>query len=340
VAPGLADSGPGFEQPLLLRGDWAKPGEAVPRRYLEVLPGANKPFAPAGSGRLELAERIASPSNPLTARVMVNRVWHHLFGVGLAPTTDDFGRVGEPPSHPELLDDLAARFMEDGWSVKRLIRSLVLTRAFRISSVPLPAARETDPRNRLLHRYFARRMEAEAIRDAILAVSGRLDLAMYGPSIHPYREAENADRRLFPGPLDGAGRRSIYIKQNLMEGPKFLCAFDFPGGKVTQGRRDLTNVPAQALALLNDPFVTQEARVWAQRLAARTEATVAARVETMFRAALGRPPRADEGRRFQETVLELAALRGVPAEDTLKSIEVWSDVAHTLFNLKEFITIP
>ena len=171
---------------------------------------------------------------------MVNRVWHHVFGTGLVRTVDDFGHVGELPSHPELLDDLAARFVDDGWSVKRLIRTLVLSKAFRTSNRPSPASKEVDPQNRLLQHYPARRMEAEAIRDSILAASGRLDRTLYGMSIQPYREGTIADRRLFPGPLDGLGRRSIYIKNNLMEGPRFLSSFDFPGGKVTPrpSRRD------------------------------------------------------------------------------------------------------
>jgi hypothetical protein len=340
VTPGLADCGPGFEQPVFTRGDWQRPSEAVPRRYLEVLARPGERFAPSGSGRLELAECIASPNNPLTARVMVNRIWHHLFGTGLVRTPDDFGHVGEPPSHPELLDHLAGRFVADGWSMKRLIRSLVLTRAFQLSNRPSPAAREADPQNRLLQHYPARRLEAEAIRDSILAASGRLDPRLNGPSIQPYREKANADRRLFPGPLDGNGRRSVYIKNNLMEGPRFLCAFNFPGGKVATGRRDVTNVPAQALALLNDPFVVQQAGVWAERLVARTDASVGARVEHMFQVGLGRPPEPGERRRFEQTVARFAELHDLPAGGVLKSQAVWRDVAHTLFNLREFSYIP
>ncbi len=340
VVPGIADGGPGLAQPVLVRGDWQRPGETVPRRYLEVLARPGERFTSSGSGRLELAERIASPENPLTARVMVNRIWHHLFGTGIVRTPDDFGHVGEPPSHPELLDHLADRFVRDGWSMKRLIRSLVLTRAFQLSSRPSAAAREFDPQNRLLQRYPARRLEAEAIRDSMLAVSGRLDRSLYGPSIQPYREKANADRRLFPGPLDGNGRRSIYIKNNLMEGPKFLCAFNFPGGKVATGRRDVTNVPAQALALLNDPFVLQQAGVWAERLITRTDKSVEARIEYLFQVGLGRQPHTDERRRFAQAVAKFAQLHNVPSGGVLSSQAVWQDVAHTLFNLKEFSYIP
>jgi Protein of unknown function (DUF1553)/Protein of unknown function (DUF1549)/Planctomycete cytochrome C len=340
IVPGLADCGPGVEQPIFARGDCMKPGLPAPRRYLEVLSQPGDRFESAGSGRLQLAERIADPRNPLTARVMVNRVWHHLFGAGIVRTVDDFGRVGEPPSHPELLDYLAARFLEDGYSVKQLIRSLVLTKAFRQANRPTPAAREVDPENRLLHHYAVRRMEAEAIRDAILFASGRLDRTLFGPSIQPYREKENADRRLFPGPLDGDGRRSVYIRNNLMEAPKFLGAFNFPGGKVTQGRRDVTNVPAQALALLNDPFVLQQADGWARRLVGRQADTIAGRVEHMFQTALGRPPGSEERKRFERAAGQIAELHGVAADKVLASQAVWKDLAHPMFNLKEFISIP
>lgn len=340
VIAGMGDGGPGIEQPVFVRGDCARPGDPVPRRYLEVLSKSRDPFTASGSGRLELAERIADADNPLTARVMVNRVWHHLFGTGLVRTVDDFGHVGELPSHPELLDYLAARFVEEGWSVKWLIRELVMTRTFQMRSEPSAAAGEIDPMNRLLQHYPARRMEAEAVRDSILAASGRLDLTLYGPSVQPYREKEYADRRLFPGPLDGNGRRSIYIKNNLMEGPKFLGVFNFPGGKVAQGRRDVTNVPAQALALLNDPFVLEQADVWATRLVARSDDSIATRVAAMFEAALGRLPTTDEQLRFEQSILQFADLYQVSAADVLASRQLWKDVAHTIFNMNEFIYIP
>lgn len=339
VAPGVADAGPGVDQPVLIRGDCLRPGELTPRRYLEVLSSGDERFV-VGSGRLALAEQIASPQNSLTARVMVNRLWHHVFGTGIVRTVDDFGHVGELPSHPELLDYLAARFVAEGWSVKRLLRSLVLTQAFQQDHVPSAEAQQRDPQNRLLQHYPARRMEAEAIRDAILATSSRLDRALYGMSVQPYREQTNADRRLFPGPLDGAGRRGIYIKNNLMESPKFLGAFNFPGGKVTQGRRDLTNVPAQALALLNDPFVLEQADVWAARLVARGDEPVATRIGAMFRDALGRPPRPHELIRLDGSIAQLAELHQVAADDVAASRAVWKDVAHAIFNLQEFIYIP
>ncbi len=358
IVPGLADCGPGFEQPVFVRGDCTKPGEPAPRRFLEVLSTPNERFNRAGSGRLDLAERIASPDNPLTARVMVNRVWHHLFGAGLVRTVDDFGHVGDLPSHPELLDYLAAEFAGSppssigraavgearAWSLKRLIRTLVLTRTFQMAHRPdesqAAAVRTADPANRLLHHYPARRLEAEAIRDSILAVSGRLDPMLFGTSIQPYRQQEYPDRRLFAGPLDGHGRRSVYIKNNLMESPSFLGVFNFPGGKFAQGRRDVTNVPAQALALLNDPFVHAQAAVWAEQLTARRDPSVAARVDHLFAAALGRAPSAAERERFVEAARQLAARDGAGGGDVLTRREVWKDLAHAIFNLAEFCYIP
>lgn len=341
VVPGIADGGDGFEQPVFIRGDCHRPGSPAPRRFLEVLAGSRDGFRGPGSGRLELANEIASPQNPLTARVIVNRVWHHLFGSGLVRTVDDFGHVGDLPSHPELLDYLATQLMHDGWSLKRLMRSIVLSQTFLQSSdQQMARARELDPQNRLLWHYPARRMEAEAIRDSILVTSGRLDAALYGPSVQPFREKPNADRRLFPGPLDGAGRRSIYIKNNLMEAPRFLGAFNIPGGKVTQGRRDQTNVPAQALALLNDPFVQEQSDVWATALMQRSSDSIESRLDVMLQKGLSRLPSSDERQRFAQAIMQFADLEQISHNDVMTSRVVWKDAAHAIFNLQEFIFIP
>ncbi|MBC7856248.1 MAG: PSD1 domain-containing protein, partial [Pirellulaceae bacterium] len=173
IVAGIAESGSPYDQPVFVRGDCMRPGETTSRRYLEVLAKSTAPFQTPGSGRLEIAQRIASADNPLTARVMVNRVWHHLFGTGIVRTVDDFGHVGDLPSHPELLDYLAAEFVEDGWSVKRLIRRLVLTRTFQLASAPSAESREKDPQNRLLTHFPARRMLLTC-----LVVSGRFDEAI------------------------------------------------------------------------------------------------------------------------------------------------------------------
>jgi hypothetical protein len=339
IAPGFGDFGDGFDQPIFVRGDWQRPGPTAPRGYLEVF-DADEFKGVIGSGRLEVARRIASADNPLTARVMVNRVWHHMLGAGLVRTVDDFGRIGELPSHPELLDYLAAKFVEEGWSVKRLIRFIATSETFRATAAPSAAALEVDPENRLLSHYPARRLEAEGIRDALLAASGRLDETLFGPSVQPYREKPNNDRRLFPGPLDGAGRRSIYIKFNLMESAKFLSAFNIPGGKVAQGRRDVSQVPAQALALLNDPLVADQAKVWAERLVKQTGDTLESRIDGMFRTAYGRTPSTGERADFAALVAELAKQHAVARDGVLASVPVWRDAAHALFTTEEFIFIP
>lgn len=340
IIPGLGDFGPGFDQPLLVRGDCTKPADPVPRSYVEVLGGCFEPNQIQGSGRRQLAEFIAQPSNPLTARVMANRIWKHLFGEGIVRTVDDFGHAGELPTHPELLDYLADQFIRENWSVKRLVRTIALSKTFQASARPSPRATEVDPLNHLLQHYPARRMEAETIRDSILSAAGSLNRSMFGMSISPYRDKDNADRRLFAGPLDGRGRRSVYIKINLMESPKFLSAFNIPGGKVCQGRRDVSNVPAQSLALLNDPFVLQQAGHWATQLVSRNHPSIHDRLNAMFETAFGRLPHDDERQRFIAAASRFAELRAIQPDSWMANPELWKDLAHTLFNSKEFIFIP
>jgi hypothetical protein len=338
---GMADLDDGFDYPLNVRGEYSQLGPAVPRGYLEVLAssGSPAPFASPQSGRLDLAERIASSANPLTARVYVNRVWQWVFGTGFVATPDDFGRLGEAPTHPELLDWLASWFVDHGWSTKALVRLLVTSATFRQDSLAAPRAREVDPGNRLLHHYPLRRLEAESVRDAILAVSGRLDGRLYGPPIDPHRPKEDPDKRLVSGPIDGHGRRSLYIKLTIMEPPKFLAAFNQPPPKIPTGRRDVTNVPAQALALLNDPFVLEQAKVWGERLVAQEHGSVRGRLEAMFRTALGRPPTDEELGQWEALVEDLRRERAVSTGELLRSSAVWADVAHTMINTKEFLYV-
>ena len=337
VISSMADLDPGYDFPVLLRGSAKSPGKPAPRRYLTMINGAEDRFDSSGSGRRALAELVASPDNPLTARVLVNRVWHHLFGRGIVATVDDFGRFGEAPSHPRLLDSLALGFVREGWSIKKLIRSLVLTQSFQQSSQISAQAAEVDPQNLLLHHYPVRRLTAETIRDAILSTSGQINFSLYGPSIQPFRPAAKDYRKLLSGPLDGNGRRSLYLKVTRMEGPRFLELFDFPIPSVVRGRRDVTNVPSQALALLNDPFVTEQAARWADQLLGADDSSVESRIDTMFQKALGRPAEVHEQERFVSLAGELASLRQIPERRILQSTIVWQDVAHCIFNLKEFI---
>ncbi len=332
----LADLDPGYDFPVLPAGDATNPGKMVPRGFLQLVGGK---FQVAGSGRRETAAIIASPDNPLTSRVMANRIWLYVFGRGIVPTADNFGTYGEAPSNPELLDFLATRFVRDGWSIKKQIRFLVLSQAFRQSSGTNAETQKIDPLNNLLSHYPVRRLEGESIRDAILSVSSRLDPALYGPAIQPHREEPKDYRKLYQGPLDGDGRRSIYLKVTRHEGSRFLELFDFPNPTVTRGNRDSTNVPPQALALLNDPFVLSQAAFWAEHLIAQKAPTAGERIDVMFRTALGRLPDDAERARFISLANETASLHKIETGKMLTSREVWKDIAHAMFNLKEFIYV-
>ena len=335
-----ADWNEGRDERLSIRGSYTDFGEEVPRGNIGFLGGAAARSVPASTGRLELARSIASEQNPLTARVFVNRVWLHLFGEGLVRTPDDFGHLGQPPTHPELHDYLAARFMREGWSLKKLVTLLVTSATWRQSSLASDAALTVDAENRLWHHMPLRRLEAEAIRDSMLAVSGRLDARLYGPPIDPYRTATDASKRLFSGPLDGDERRSLYTKVTLMEPPRFLGLFNQPIPKLTTGRRDVTNVPDQALALLNDPFVIAMAKHWSEQTLNDGAASPDERVERMFVMAFARPPKPEETARLVRLAKRSADLRGAKVDAMLDCQPVWQDVAHAVFNLKEFIYVP
>jgi hypothetical protein len=325
LALAVAD-GTGMDEHVHIRGNHKNPGELVPRRFLEVLGGEAMSAATSGSGRLELANRLVHPrSNPLTPRVLVNRLWKHHFGEGIVRSTDDFGAMGREPSHPELLDWLASRFVESGWSIKALHRLIATSSTYRMSSVPAAGAERLDPDNTLLHRRNVRRLEAEAIRDALLSLSGRLSSQMYGPSVpvHLTSFMEGRGRPANSGPLDGDGRRSLYlgVRRNFLN-PMFL-AFDSPAPFSCLGRRNTSNVPAQALILLNDPLVIEQARRWAALIEANPSGRDRERLEHCFVSAFGRPPSEDEARDCLEFLGRSS----------------WADLCHVLVNMKEFIFI-
>jgi hypothetical protein len=337
---GLADLDPGFDYRLNIRGNYDDLGDPVPRGAPRALtPGGDGRFRDAGSGRLELARIVANPDHPLTARVYVNRTWYWLFGTGIVATPSDFGRLGQQPSHPELLDWLTHRFLAEDWSTKQLIRLIVSSHTWQQSGQVTEAGRTADPENRLLHHYPLRRLEAESIRDAILAVSGRLDPALYGPTTNPPRANEDGQKRLFSGPLDGNGRRSIYTRITIMEPPKFLALFNQPNPKIPTGRRDRTNTPSQSLALLNDPFVISQAQFWAAQLVRQPNKSINSRISAMFQRAYARPPDTDELLRWQQAVVEMAELHAIGKAEILGSEPVWQEIAHAIFNTKEFIYI-
>lgn len=236
----------GKSQPLFIRGNHKQPDAFVPRRFLEAID--DTPYDTPQSGRLEFAKDLLSKDNPLTRRVLVNRIWHHLFGKGLVATPDNFGRVGDKPSHPELLDWLAVQIEQDGWSLKSMIRRIVSSEAWQRDVTSDDKTTNLDPENRLLARQNVRRLEAECIRDSMLFHAGQLELTTGGPPV--------------AGSLP---RRSVYVNVIRNNLDPFLRVFDFPEPFSTVGRRDNTNVPAQSLTLMNDPLVKRTADAFAKR---------------------------------------------------------------------------
>ena len=334
LAPALLEGTP-CDDCIRIRGNPRNPGAVVPRRFLAALGGAGPTAGTSGSGRLELAlAMVAPPSRDLLARVMVNRIWKHHFGEGLVKSTDDFGAMGQPPSHPELLDWLASRFVERNWSIKAMCRLLVTSKTYQMTSQLQGEAEGIDPDNVALHRRNVRRLEAEAIRDTLLAVSGRLERTMFGPSVPPHLvpSMQGRGRPERSGPLDGDGRRTIYlnVRRNFLN--PMLLAFDLPVPFSTMGRRNVSNVPAQALTLLNDPLVSHLSRLWARRLLfEECSPTASARIQRLFLTALGRPPTDQE---IQECLEFLETERSErPGEEA----ECWAALCHVILNAKEFI---
>jgi len=304
---------------VYIRGNPGRPGKEVPRRFLRALsPGGEaKPFAD-GSGRLGLARAIASPENPLTARVMVNRIWHHHFGVGLVPTPSDFGLRGEAPSHPELLDFLARRFVEGGWSVKAIHRLILLSNAYRQRSDRRDDGFAADPQNRLLWRQNRRRLDFESTRDAVLAVAGRLDPGMGGKPVELFNPKALSTRRTIYGLVDRYDLDPTYR------------TFDFPSPDISNPQRPSTTVPQQALFLLNSPFLLDQAHHLASRPDIAGLPDLDARIGRLYLDLLGRPAEPQElelGRRFVE---------GRSKEEGKDGPSPWEEYVQVLLMTNEF----
>ena len=335
LSPAMVD-GSGQDAAVFVRGNPRMLGETAPRIFLEAL-GASPPIDKASSGRREWAERIAHPQNPLTARVYVNRVWHHLFGRGIVPTPDNFGVLGEEPSHPDLLNWLAHWFVTEGeWSSKGLIRLLATSSTYQIASKPNADGDKRDPTNRWFHKMPVRRLEGEAIRDAMLMVSGDLDLRQFGrpapAHLTPFMTGRGRPGR--NGPLDGERRRTIYqeVRRNFLS-PAML-AFDAPIPHTTFGKRSVSNVPAQALILMNDPLGIHQASRWAEKLLSPTIAPEE-RIARAYFAALGREPTPEENRLALQFMETQSKIYGEEKENGGR--QSWADFCHVLFNTKEFI---
>jgi Protein of unknown function (DUF1553)/Protein of unknown function (DUF1549)/Planctomycete cytochrome C/Concanavalin A-like lectin/glucanases superfamily len=297
-SPGVLEAD-GADASLFVRGDHKQPGEKVQRRFLEAIDA--RPYQPKNSGRLELAMSLTRADNPLTSRVIVNRLWHHVFGRGIVATTDNFGRLGTEPTHPDLLDFLASSFDKNGGSIKEMLRLLITSQTFQLDHHASAKAAESDPENFLLSHASVRRLEAEAIRDSILACSGKMSDEMFGDSV---------------GSKDT--RRSIYVKVLRNNLDPLLTVFDMPVPSSTRGRRDATNVPAQSLTLLNDPTIINWSTAWANRILQTEAKSDDDRVTIMFTEAFGRKPSADE---VKQSVTYVRAL-------TDGSDEARSNLAH------------
>jgi hypothetical protein len=292
-AMGVRERDEPIDSPLYARGELDQPGAVVPRGLVRVLCDERSASIDSGSGRRELADWLASPSNPLTARVMVNRAWLHLFGRGLVPTPDNFGSAGARPSHPELLDTLAVDFMNDGWSIKRLIRRIVLSRAYGLDSSHDPRNFEVDPDNVLVWRMSKLRLEAEAVRDALLFVGGLLEEGP-PPGSAVARVGEGLAMFLRVEGLDASDmHRSVYlpvIRDRVLDS---LALFDFADPSLVTGERATTTGPAQALYFLNGPLVIKQAEALADRVNSE-EGDLVRRIDRAYRIALARGPTAAE----------------------------------------------
>jgi hypothetical protein len=328
-APALQESKAAPKTFVLRRGELKHPGaEVAPGWPVILLPGHRpapapvKPLAASTGRRSVLAQWLTDPRNPLTARVLVNRLWQHHFGRGIVPTASDFGLRGQPPTHPELLDWLATEFVRQGWSIKQMHRLMLLSSTYQQSTRPSAEARQRDPDNQLFSRMNRLRLEGEAVRDALLSASGRLDRRLGGPSVFPPLPA-GADGikgwTVSPDPRDH-GRRSVYVfaRRNLRFA--FLEAFDLPDSNLSCPKRERSTTATQALTLLNSAEVSAAAKALAARVE-REAATPEGRVTLAYQLALGRRP----------TAAELGIAREFLAESPL------AELCRALFNLNEFV---
>ncbi len=348
AALALSDEPEPVDSRICLNGNPHSLGDEVPRGFLSLVPLdpepkiANRRLIGIGfqksSGRLELANWLTDSGNPLTARVMVNRIWHHLFGSGIVSSVDNLGLLGELPTHPQLLDYLAIRLQRLDWSVKALIREIVLSRTYGLSAAHDERLAAEDPENRLLWRSNRRRLEAETIRDAVLLVSGSLDFRAGGPSL-PL--ASRGSLVMGQPPLLASKleltdsvrfRRTVYLpalrKSQLTE-VDVLNLFDFPDPNVVKGRRDVTTVPTQALYLMNSPFLIKQSKAAARSLLAKDGWSDDERVREFLLRALGRPASVEDIERATEFLRDIG--------EDLGRDEAWARYCHAVFASNEFL---
>lgn len=330
--PALASAvtdGVDVRQHVFLRGDHHNQGDPVGKHFPVFLAGTEQKPIEKGSGRLQLAEWLTKPDNPLTVRVMVNRIWLWHFGEGLMRTPNNWGKTGEKPTHPELLDYLAGQFMESGWSVKAMHRSILLSKTYQMSSHASESAREADPGNRLWSRFSRIRMSVEEIRDGLLSLDGSLDLAVGGSLLKP------EDKKRAKIDLEEVKRRTVYVPVRRGSIPSLLATFDFGDATTPSEGRARTNVAPQALFIRNSRFVVDRAHGLAEKLLAEREATDAQRVSQAYLLILGREPDA------AETDAALTYIGGLEKRlgSTDAHQEAWQSLCHVLMSTNEFLYI-
>ncbi len=329
------------EAHLLIRGDVESKGDPVTRDFLTVMKSERDPqIAMAQSGRAQLAEWMSAETNPLPGRVMVNRIWHHLFGQGLVRTVDNFGSQGEAPTHPALLDHLALKFAAEGWSVKKAIRDIVLSRAYQLSSAHHERNFEIDPDNRLVWRMNTRRLDAEALRDAVLAASGELDREPVEASVVAELGNSNIGRDTKSREALARGvnsHRSVYlpIVRNIV--PEFLSTFDFAEPSILVGRRNITTVPTQALYMMNSDFILEQSARLSKRVFESEAGDREARIDQIYLRALSRTPDPGEkeaaARFLEEFMAGLAEQKENPEE---AAAAAWASLSQALLASAEF----
>jgi hypothetical protein len=337
LAYAVADAKPANAK-IHKRGEPKTPGAEVPRKFLDLLGGQTLEDKKA-SGRRQLADWIADPKNPLTARVMVNRVWHYHFGSGVVNTASDFGVRGEPPSHPELLDWLADRFVADGWSIKKLHRLIMLSRIYQLSSADDERNLARDTANEYHWRFNRRRLDAEQLRDSIMLIAGTLDLSPMDKP-HPFPAAEKWEftqhhpfKDVYP-----TTKRSVYMMQKRITALPYFQTFDGPDPNASTARRDSSVTTVQALFLLNNDFMRDQAKAFATRLMGEKDDT--ARIDKAFKLVLSRAPTREEKDRSL-AFLEKARAKVQPAKDTKEDPDqrVWNSFASVMFRLNEFLYV-
>ena len=322
-------------------GDPHTLGEEVPRGFLQVLDreAAGRPnISDSESGRRQLAQWLVRRDNPLTARVMVNRIWHHLFGRGLVPSVDNFGKMGEQPSHPGLLDYLAVQFMDQDWSVKSIIREIMLSRSYQLSTGFQRANFENDPDNKLLWRMNRRRLEVEAIRDAMLFVSRELKLEPpRGSPVQRWKrnvQVRTGNKQLEPWDME-QNYRSVYVPVIRTQLSRFFETFDFPEPSEADGARDVTTVATQALFFLNSPFARRQANAASERLLAST-ADDHARVKHVYLQVLSREPTRQELERALAFVRSAYDTTNQTESSAPQAQQAWARLYQALFGSAEF----